>query len=56
MPVLLSTGYSTSAQDAIRQGFVVLQKPFDLAALEKGVRQVRSPKREHDRAAQSAAG
>ena len=37
LPVLLSTGYSTSAQDAIRQGFIVLQKPFDLAALEKSL-------------------
>jgi two-component system NtrC family sensor kinase len=53
MPVLLSTGYSTSAQDAIRQGFVVLQKPFDLAALEKGLRQVR---RADDRAPKSAVG
>ena len=33
MPVLLCTGYRSSAQDAIRQGFVVLHKPFDLAAV-----------------------
>ena len=38
MPVLLCTGYSSSAQDAVSQGFVVLQKPFDLAALEQGLR------------------
>ena len=38
LPVLLSTGYSSSAQDAVRDGFVVLQKPFDLAALEQGLR------------------
>ena len=39
MPVLLCTGYSSSAQDAVRQGFVVLQKPFDLAALDQGLRE-----------------
>jgi two-component system, NtrC family, sensor kinase len=38
MPVLLATGYSDSARDAVQQGFVVLQKPFDLAALEQGLR------------------
>jgi two-component system NtrC family sensor kinase len=32
--VLLTTGYSSSAQDAVRQGFEVLQKPYDLAALQ----------------------
>jgi two-component system, NtrC family, sensor kinase len=39
MPVLLATGYSNSARDAVGQGFVVLQKPFDLAALEQGLRE-----------------
>ncbi|MGH6684814.1 MAG: ATP-binding protein, partial [Pseudolabrys sp.] len=29
IPVLLTTGYSASAQDAVRQGVVVLQKPYD---------------------------
>jgi two-component system, NtrC family, sensor kinase len=37
--VLLTTGYSSSAQDAVRQGFEVLQKPYDLAALQRGLRQ-----------------
>jgi len=41
MPVLLSTGYSGSASDAVRQGFVVLQKPFDIAALEQALRETR---------------
>jgi DNA-binding NtrC family response regulator len=41
MPVLLTTGYSTSAQDAVREGFVVLRKPFDIAALERCVREAR---------------
>ncbi|HXX03177.1 MAG TPA: ATP-binding protein [Xanthobacteraceae bacterium] len=35
--VLLTTGYSSSAQDAMRQGFEVLQKPYDLAALERAL-------------------
>jgi two-component system, NtrC family, sensor kinase len=37
--VLLTTGYSSSAQDAVRQGFEVLQKPFDLTALERALRE-----------------
>ena len=39
MPVLLVTGYSDSFRDAVEQGFVVLQKPFDLAALEQKLRE-----------------
>jgi|SRR5262245_343195 len=39
MPVLLATGYSSSARDAVRQGFVVLQKPFDIGALDQGLRE-----------------
>jgi len=35
--VLLTTGYSSSAQDAVREGFEVLQKPYDLAALERAL-------------------
>ena len=42
MPVLLTTGFSSSAQDAVRQGFEVLQKPYDIAALERGVTAVRN--------------
>jgi two-component system, NtrC family, sensor kinase len=38
--VLLTTGYSSSAQDAVRQGFEVLHKPYDLAALERALRGV----------------
>ena len=44
MPVLLATGYSSSARDAIRQGFVVLQKPFDIAALDQGLREAQRGK------------
>jgi two-component system NtrC family sensor kinase len=36
--VLLTTGYSSSAQDAVRQGFEVLQKPYSLVALERALR------------------
>jgi len=35
--VLLTTGYSSSAQDSVRAGFEVLQKPYDLAALERAL-------------------
>jgi two-component system NtrC family sensor kinase len=39
--VLLTTGYSSSAQDAVRRGFEVLQKPYDIAGLERALRQAR---------------
>ena len=39
LPVLLATGYSNSVHDAVQQGFIVLQKPYDLAALEQGLRE-----------------
>ena len=39
--VLLTTGYSSSAQDAVRRGFAVLQKPYDLAGLRRALREVR---------------
>jgi two-component system, NtrC family, sensor kinase len=40
--VLLTTGYSSSAEDAVRRGFEVLPKPYDLAALERALRWVRA--------------
>jgi two-component system, NtrC family, sensor kinase len=39
IPVLLVTGYSDSVRDAVQHGFSVLQKPFDIAELEKKVRE-----------------
>jgi two-component system NtrC family sensor kinase len=36
--VLLTTGYSSSVQDAMREGFEVLQKPYDLAALQRALK------------------
>jgi two-component system, NtrC family, sensor kinase len=35
--VLLTTGYSSSVEDALREGFEVLRKPYDLAALERAL-------------------
>ena len=40
IPVLLTTGYSASAQDAVGQGVVVLQKPYDLESLRQNIREV----------------
>ena len=40
--VLLTTGYSSSAQDAVRQGFAVLQKPYDIAALDRALREAQA--------------
>ncbi len=37
IPVLLTTGYSASAQDAVRHGVVVLQKPYDLESLRRNI-------------------
>jgi two-component system NtrC family sensor kinase len=42
IPVLLTTGYSDGMRDALEQGFVVLQKPFDLAALEQALGEARA--------------
>jgi two-component system NtrC family sensor kinase len=39
IPVLLTTGYSASAQDAVLQGVVVLQKPYDLEGLKRNIRE-----------------
>ena len=39
IPVLLTTGYSASAQDAVRQGVIVLQKPYDLESLQRNIRE-----------------
>jgi two-component system NtrC family sensor kinase len=47
--VLLTTGYSSSAEDAVRRGFEVLPKPYDLAVLERALNWVRGA---DDRAAQ----
>jgi two-component system, NtrC family, sensor kinase len=38
--VVLTTGYSGSVQDALHEGFLVLKKPFDIAALAKALEEV----------------
>ena len=35
IPVVLTTGYSSSAQDALREGFTVLRKPYDIGSLRR---------------------
>jgi two-component system, NtrC family, sensor kinase len=54
IPMLLTTGYSSSGQDAVRRGFQVLQKPYDLAALERALAGAR--RADHTPAPQHAAG
>jgi two-component system NtrC family sensor kinase len=39
IPVLLTTGYSASAQDAVRYRVAVLQKPYDLENLRRHIRE-----------------
>ena len=39
IPVLLTTGYSASAQEAVRHGVLVLQKPYDLESLRRHIRE-----------------
>ncbi|HEU5017249.1 MAG TPA: ATP-binding protein [Pseudolabrys sp.] len=39
IPMLLTTGYSASAQDAVSRGIVVLQKPYDLEGLRRHIRE-----------------
>jgi two-component system NtrC family sensor kinase len=47
--VLLTTGYSASAQEAVRQGVVVLQKPYDLEALQRNIREAIATSRTRQR-------
>jgi PAS domain S-box-containing protein len=41
VPILLSTGYSDRAQEAVQEGFCILQKPYDLRALANAVEEAR---------------
>jgi two-component system NtrC family sensor kinase len=57
MAVLLTTGYSSSAQDAVRRGFDVLQKPYDIVALQRALRGARgAPGRHSPSAPRQASG
>ena len=40
IPVLLTTGYSERAQEAVLEGFSVLQKPYDLQTLSDTIREL----------------
>ncbi len=42
LPVLLTTGYSQSAQQAVREGFSIVQKPYDLRVLSRAVGDLRA--------------
>jgi two-component system NtrC family sensor kinase len=41
IPILLTTGYSEKAQQAVDEGFYVLRKPYDLKGLADAVRELR---------------
>jgi two-component system, NtrC family, sensor kinase len=43
IPILLTTGYSGRAQEAVLEGFSVLQKPYDLQTLSDAIRELQSP-------------
>jgi len=38
LPVVLATGYSASAEQARREGFTILRKPYDLDSLALALR------------------
>ena len=38
IPILLTTGYSQKAQQAVSEGFVILPKPYDLQSLSNALR------------------
>jgi two-component system, NtrC family, sensor kinase len=41
IPILLTTGYSQKAQEAVREGFLILRKPYDLQSLFKAICELR---------------
>jgi two-component system NtrC family sensor kinase len=47
IPILLTTGYSERASEAILAGFSVLQKPYDLQTLSNAIRELQR-RRHHD--------
>jgi two-component system NtrC family sensor kinase len=46
IPILLATGYSDKAQEAVHDGFSVVQKPYDLQILSKAIRELHIKSRE----------
>jgi PAS domain S-box-containing protein len=55
VPILLATGYSDKAQQAVHEGFSVIQKPYDLKSLTKAIRELHVEPREQARAPGSTA-
>jgi two-component system NtrC family sensor kinase len=49
IPVLLTTGYSASAQEAVSHGVIVLQKPYDLESLRRNIRAAMAGAKAHRR-------
>jgi two-component system, NtrC family, sensor kinase len=54
IPVLLTTGYSASAKDAVHRGLIVLQKPYDLEALGRNIREAVDSARARRQVAQAS--
>src|SRR5262249_10890559 len=54
IPVLLTTGYTASAKDAVQRGLVVLQKPYDLEALARNIREAINATRGRQQVAQAS--
>jgi PAS domain S-box-containing protein len=46
IPILLATGYSDKAQQAVHDGFPVVRKPYDLEILSSAIRELRARSRE----------
>jgi PAS domain S-box-containing protein len=42
IPILLTTGYSQKAQEAVREGFLIVRKPYDLQSLFKAICELRA--------------
>jgi len=42
IPILLTTGYSQKAQEAVREGFSIVRKPYDLQSLFKAICELRA--------------
>jgi two-component system, NtrC family, sensor kinase len=44
LPLVLATGYSDKANEALAEGFVLLSKPYSIAALARAIKSVRGQK------------
>jgi PAS domain S-box-containing protein len=51
IPILLATGYSDKAQEAVHEGFPVIQKPYDLQILSKAIRELQMVPRQQRKTA-----